>query len=127
MNKIETSKSMYMITGAHMIIYSKNPDADRIFFRDVLKFTHVDVGDGWLIFGLPPSEIAIHPSAKNNLQEVYFLCDDINKFIGVMKNNKIKCSRVKDQGWGLLIQLSLPGGGKLGIYQPKHERPVTKS
>jgi hypothetical protein len=111
-----------MIIGAHSIIYSKNPDADRAFFRDILKFPNVDVGDGWLIFDLPPSEIAVHPSAKNNIQEIYLMCDDIEKFILDMKEHKIICTKVKDQGWGLLTKLSLPGGGKLGVYEPRHKR-----
>jgi hypothetical protein len=116
-----------MIIGAHSIIYSKNPQADRAFFRDILKFPNVDVGDGWLIFGLPPAEIAVHPSEKNNDHCIYLMCDDIQKFIWDMKEYKVKCSKVKDQGWGLLIHLTLPGGGKLGVYQPKHVRPKNPS
>ena len=112
-----------MITGAHSIIYSTNADADRDFLRDILKFTHVDVGDGWLIFGLPPSEVAVHPAEKNNEYEIYLMCDDINAFVREMYKHKIKCSPVQDQGWGLLSQLTLPGGGQLGIYQPRHARP----
>ncbi len=114
-----------MIIGAHSIIYSKNPDADRAFLRDVLKLTNVDVGDGWLIFGLPPSEVAIHPSDKNNVHEFYLMVDDIEALIAEMKENKIKCGTVQDEGWGLLTQLTLPSGGKLGIYEPRHERPRT--
>ena len=112
-----------MIIGAHSIIYSKNPDADRAFFRNVLKLTNVDVGDGWLIFGLPPSEVAVHPSYKNYVHEFYLMVDDIEGFIAQMRKNKIKCSPVQDEGWGLLTQLTLPGGGKLGIYEPRHARP----
>ena len=112
-----------MITGAHSIIYSKNPDADRAFLRDVLKLTHVDVGDGWLIFGLPPSEVAVHPSGDNNVHEFYLQCDNVKAFVQEMRKHKIVCSQVKNQGWGLLTQLTLPGGGHLGIYQPRHARP----
>lgn len=112
-----------MINGAHLILYSKKPDADRAFLRDVLKLTNVDVGDGWLIFGLPPSEIAVHPSDKNDVQELYLMCDDIKKFVAQMKKHKITCGKVKDQGWGLLTELKLPGGGHLGVYQPRHARP----
>ena len=114
-----------MIIGAHSIIYSKNPDADRAFFRDVLKLTNVDVGDGWLIFGLPPSEVAVHPSDKNDVHEFYLMVEDIKKFIAKMKEHNIKCSQVQDEGWGLLTQLTLPGGGKFGIYEPRHARPRT--
>src|SRR5512136_697679 len=112
-----------MIIGAHSIIYSKNPEADRAFLRDVLKLTQVDVGDGWLIFGLPPSEVAVHPSSKNNVHELYFMCDDINRFVAEMKEHKISCAPVQNLGWGMMTQLTLPGGGKLGVYQPRHARP----
>ena len=116
-----------MITGAHSIIYSKKPDADRAFLRDVLELSSVDVGGGWLIFGLPPSEVAVHPSGKNNLHELYLMCDDVGAFVAEMKTHEIKCSAVKDQGWGLLTQLTLPGGGKIGVYQPRHARPKPMS
>ena len=112
-----------MITGAHSIIYSKNPEADRAFFRDVLQLTNVDVGDGWLIFGLPPAEVAVHPSDENDQHEFYLMCDDIEAFVAQMKKSGIACGPVDDQGWGLLSQLTLPGGGKLGVYQPRHARP----
>ncbi len=112
-----------MLIGSHSIIYSKNPDADREFLRDVLKLTHVDVGHGWLIFGLPPSEVAVHPGEKNNVHEFYLMCDDVEGFIGEMKAQKIVCSPVQNQGWGMLTQVTLPGGGKLGVYQPRHGRP----
>jgi catechol 2,3-dioxygenase-like lactoylglutathione lyase family enzyme len=112
-----------MITGAHTILYSTNPDADRAFFRDVLGLAHVDVGHGWLIFGLPPSEVAVHPSEKNNVHELYLMCDDVNAFVSEMAVRQIACSPVQDQGWGLLTSLTLPGGGKIGVYQPRHARP----
>lgn len=116
-----------MIIGAHSIIYSTSPDADRAFLRDVLKLTHVDVGDGWLIFGLPPSEVAVHPSNENDVHEFYLMCDDVDAFIAEMKKHNIACGPVQNQGWGLLTQVTLPGGGKLGIYQPRHARPKTMS
>ncbi len=112
-----------MIIGAHSITYSKTPDADRAFLRAVLGLSNVDVGGGWLIFGLPPSEVAVHPAGKNNLHEFYLMCDDVAAFVAEMKTHKIKCGAVKDQGWGLLTQLTLPGGGKIGVYQPRHARP----
>jgi hypothetical protein len=112
-----------MITGAHSIIYSSNAEADRDFFKNVLKFPNVDIGHGWLIFGLPPSEIAIHPSTQSGLHEFYLLCDDIHSLVKEMTGNKIVCTAVETQRWGLLTYLTLPGGGKLGIYEPKHERP----
>ncbi len=114
-----------MITGAHSIIYSKNADADREFFLKVLKLTNVDVGGGWLIFGLPPAEVAVHPSSNNDAHEFYFMCDDIKAFTDEMTKNKIQCSKIQDQGWGLLTQLTLPGGVKIGVYEPRHARPKT--
>jgi len=111
-----------MISGAHSIIYSKDPDADRKFFRDTLKLTNVDVGQGWLIFGLPPSEVAVHPG-ENDEHEFYLMCDDVNGFVAEMKTMNISCGEVQDMGWGVLTQLTLPGGGKVGVYQPRHARP----
>jgi catechol 2,3-dioxygenase-like lactoylglutathione lyase family enzyme len=112
-----------MLSGAHVIIYTTDPDADRAFLRDVLKLPHVDVGHGWLIFGLPPSEVAVHPGKENNQHEFYLMCDDVAAFVTEMKVHGISCGPLQDQGWGVLTQLTLPGGGKLGIYQPRHARP----
>jgi len=112
-----------MITGAHSIIYSKDADADRAFLRDVLKFTHVEVGPGWLIFGLPPSEVAVHPGEENDVHEFYLMCDDVNAFVAEMKSQNIECGPLHTQPWGVLTQVTLPGGGKLGVYQPRHARP----
>jgi len=112
-----------MITGAHSIIYSTNPDADRAFFRDVLEFTNVDVGGGWLIFGLPPAEVAVHPGEKNDVHEFYLMCDDVNALVETMTKRGVQCGAIEDQGWGVLTHVMLPGGGKLGIYQPRHARP----
>jgi hypothetical protein len=116
-----------MIIGAHSIIYSKNPDADRDFLREVLRLTHVDVGNGWLIFGLPPAEVAVHPSGKNDVHEFYLMCDDVEALIAEMNERGIECGPVQILGWGLLTHLLLPGGGKLGVYQPRHARPRTMS
>lgn len=112
-----------MITGAHSIIYSQNPEADRAFFRDVLKFPNVDVGGGWLIFGLPPAEVAVHPSDENDHHEFYLMCDDIEAFVKEMGAHRVPCTPLQNQGWGVLTQITLPGGGKLGVYQPRHARP----
>src|SRR6185436_11115727 len=112
-----------MITGAHAIIYSTNADADRAFLRDVLRFTHVDVGDGWLIFGLPPAEVAVHPSGENDTHELYLMCDDVAALVSEMSGLGIVCTMVENLGWGLRTQLTLPGGGRLGIYEPRHARP----
>jgi hypothetical protein len=112
-----------MIVGAHSIIYSKDPAADRAFLRDALGLTSVDVGEGWLIFGLPPSEVAVHPSGENDVHELYLMCDDVTGFVGGMKKRGIDCGPVMNRGWGLLTEVRLPGGGKLGVYQPRHARP----
>lgn len=109
-----------MISGAHVIIYSVDAEADRAFFRDVLGFPSVDAGQGWLIFALPPAEIALHPAADNGKQEIYMMCDDVAATIQTLERQKVKCEPVADLGWGLLTHLSLPGGGRLGLYQPKH-------
>jgi len=116
-----------MITGAHSIIYSMKADADRAFFRDVLGLTHVDVGGGWLIFGLPPAEVAVHPSDTNDEHELYLMCDDIEAFVAAMKARHIMCAPVSNQGWGLLTEVTLPGGGTIGVYQPRHARPAVMS
>ena len=112
-----------MITGAHAIIYSRQPDADRALLRDVLGLSHVDVGGGWLIFGLPPAEIAVHPSDSNDVHELYFMCDDIEAFAREMSARNVACGPVLNRGWGLLVEMGLPGGGKIGVYQPRHARP----
>lgn len=112
-----------MITGSHVIIYSRNSDADRAFLRDVLKFSHVDVGHGWLIFSLPPSEVAVHPAEGAEKHEFYLMCKDVNAFVEKMLKHSLRCTPVRDEGWGLLTQLTLPGGGTLGVYQPRHARP----
>ncbi len=114
-----------MITGAHTIIFSKDAEADRAFFRDVLKLTHVDAGDEWLIFGLPPSEVALHPAEENGAHELYLLCDDVEAFVAEMARQGIETGPITDQGWGRLTRLTLPGGGEVGVYQPRHARPET--
>ena len=109
-----------MITGAHVIVYTKNPEADRTFFHDILKLSAVDAGQGWLIFALPPAEAAFHPSEKNDLHELYFLCDDLKATMESLKEKTVECGPVTEQRWGSLTTISLPGGGKVGLYQPKH-------
>ncbi|MGA7861793.1 MAG: extradiol dioxygenase [Thermoplasmata archaeon] len=110
------------VSGAHVILFSTDADADREFFRTVLKFPHVDAGEGWLIFALPPSELAVHPAERNGPHELYLMCDSIQATIKALKQKKVKCSVPKDQGWGTLATITLPGGGKLGLYQPNHPR-----
>ena len=115
-----------MIHGAHVILYSKDPEADRAFFRDVLQYEWVDAGHGWLIFALPPAELAVHPSEENGAHELFLMCDDIQALIAEMKTKKVECSPIDEQRWGSITRVTLPGGGKLGIYQPKHASPLTR-
>lgn len=112
-----------MINGAHAIIHSTDPEADRAFLRDVLELTNVDIGGGWLIFGLPPSEVAVHPAPENDRHELYLMCDDVDAVIGQLGAHGIDVDPVRDEGWGRVTHLTLPGGGKLGVYQPRHARP----
>ena len=109
-----------MISGAHVILYSKDADADRAFFRDVLEFPNVDAGDGWLIFALPPAEVAVHPAEGAESHELYLMCDDVKAVIKRLRALKVPCSPARDLDWGILTMITLPGGGDLGLYQPKH-------
>jgi hypothetical protein len=111
-----------VIDGAHVTIYSKDADSDRALLRDVFKLPHVDVGHGWLIFGLPPAEVAVHPRDENDTHKLYFMCTDVKKLIAELKAKKIECSSIDEQRWGSITRITLPGGGKLGIYQAKHKR-----
>jgi catechol 2,3-dioxygenase-like lactoylglutathione lyase family enzyme len=109
-----------VISGAHVILYSKDAEADRAFFRDVLGFPAVDAGRGWLIFALPPAEAAFHPSDQNGAHELYFLCDDLQAEIAALAKKNVKCSEVHEERWGSITRVRLPGGGDVGLYQPKH-------
>jgi catechol 2,3-dioxygenase-like lactoylglutathione lyase family enzyme len=109
-----------MISGAHIIVYSKNAEADRAFFRDVIGFQSVDAGHGWLIFALPPSEAAFHPSERNGTRELYFLCDNLKLEIEALAKKGVTCSAVQEERWGSITKFELPGGGEIGLYQPKH-------
>jgi len=109
-----------MISGAHMILYSQDAEADRAFFRDVLNFPAVDAGHGWLIFALPPAEIAVHPDETGGRHEIYLMCDDVAATIGSLTAQNVRCEPVNELRWGLMTYVTLPGGGKLGLYQPKH-------
>ena len=111
------------ITGAHAIIYSTVADADRALLKDVFKFKHVEVGGGWLIFALPPAEVAVHPAEKNDVHELYLMTDDVEGFVKAMHHRAVACAPIEDKGWGRLTQITLPGGGKLGVYEPRHPRP----
>ncbi len=113
-----------MIFGAHVIVYSKDAEADRAFLRDVLGFRHVDAGDGWLIFALPPAELAVHP-AEGARHELFFMCDDLAAEISALAKRGIRCSDVQEARWGSLTNIRLPGGGEVGLYQPKHPTAIS--
>ncbi len=109
-----------MISGTHVVVYSKDAEADRAFFRDVLGFKSVDAGHGWLIFAVPPAEVAFHPSDENGAQELYFMCADLKAEMAALAKNGVKCSAVEEARWGSITKMRLPGGGEVGLYQPKH-------
>lgn len=109
-----------MISGAHVIVYSKDAVADRAFFRDVLGFASVDAGHGWLIFRLPPAEAALHPAEENDRHELYFMCGDLGLEISALREKGVHCSDVQEERWGSITKIRLPGGGEIGLYQPKH-------
>jgi catechol 2,3-dioxygenase-like lactoylglutathione lyase family enzyme len=109
-----------MILGAHVIIYSKDAAADRAFLRDVLGFPSVDAGHGWLIFALPPAEVAVHPAEENERPELYFMCEDLQAEILALAEKGVKTSEVQEARWGSITKIRLPGGGEAGLYQPKH-------
>lgn len=113
-----------MIVGAHVVVASKDADADHKFFREVLKLDAVDAGGGYLIFGLPKSEVSIHPTeGVVPHHELYFLCDDIDAFVDEMNGLKVECGDVNDAGWGKVVQITLPSGAPLHVYEPRHARP----
>jgi catechol 2,3-dioxygenase-like lactoylglutathione lyase family enzyme len=114
-----------MISGAHVILYSRDAQADRAFFRDVLAFDSVDAGHGWLIFALPPAEAAFHPSDDGDACELYFMCSDLKAEIASLMKKGVQCSDVHEARWGSITKIRLPGGGEVGLYQPKHASPLT--
>ena len=112
-----------MIDGTHVILYSQDPDADRTFFADVLGLSHVDAGGGWLIFAVPPAEVAMHPAQGPASHELYFMCDDIEATMAELRDKGVEFTAgVSEERWGRLTRFRLPGGGEVGMYQPLHPR-----
>jgi hypothetical protein len=119
-----------MITGAHFLLYSKHPEADREFFRDVLGFPAVDAGGGWLIFALPPAELGVHPANENFVQRhayqdllgtvMYLMCDDLSAVVKTLEKQQVRCTEVLAAEWGSATTVRLPSGGQIGLYQPSH-------
>jgi catechol 2,3-dioxygenase-like lactoylglutathione lyase family enzyme len=123
-----------MITGAHVLLYTTDPDADRGFFRDVLGFRSVDAGHGWLIFALPPSELAVHPGDGAFVQRhgdeamlgaiLYLMCDDVAETVRSLEAKGVKCTPLVEERWGIRTTLRLPSGGEVGLYQPTHPTAI---
>jgi len=114
-----------VITGVHALIYSQQAEAVRAFLRDTLGWSHVDSGDGWLIFAMPPAEIAVHPTEGQLSTELYLMCDDIGATVEELRAKGVRFEgAVEDQGWGRLTMIRLPDGSKLGLYQPQHPTAV---
>lgn len=113
-----------MIFGAHVIVYSRDAEADRAFLRDVLGFPFVDAGHDWLIFALPPAEVAVHPADGEGSEELFFMCDDLLAEVAALEARGVHCSEVEEARWGLLTRMPLPGGGDVGLYQPRHPSPL---
>jgi catechol 2,3-dioxygenase-like lactoylglutathione lyase family enzyme len=119
-----------MIIGAHFLLYSKDPNADRAFFRDVLGLPYVDVGHGWLIFAMSPAEAAVHPSEGEPSQlsagqkflsgDLYLMCDDLDAMVASLKSKGVQCSAIDKERWGVKTAIPLPSGGAIGLYQPRH-------
>jgi catechol 2,3-dioxygenase-like lactoylglutathione lyase family enzyme len=109
-----------VISGAHAILYSKDAEADRAFFRDVLAFKFVDAGHGWLIFALPPAEAAVHPSEEGDACGLYLMCSDLKAEMASLAKKGVSCSAPEEARWGSVTSVRLPGGGRVGLYQPRH-------
>jgi catechol 2,3-dioxygenase-like lactoylglutathione lyase family enzyme len=113
-----------VIAGSHVIVYSRDAEADRAFFRKVLRLRGVDAGEGWLIFALPPAEVACHPAEENGQHELYLMCEDLGATMQSLKASGIRCDRPSEEHWGIRTAIHLPGGGRLGLYQPKHPTAI---
>jgi predicted enzyme related to lactoylglutathione lyase len=115
-----------MITGVHAVIFTTDAEQDRGFFRDVLAFPSVDAGGGWLIFALPPAELAAHPAEENGKHELYLMCDDVQATVTDLRAKGVDVARpISDEGFGLVTAIRLPGGGEFGLYQPRHPSPLS--
>jgi hypothetical protein len=109
-----------MIFGAHIVLNSKDADADRAFLRDVLGFSSVDAGRGWLIFALPPSEVAVHPAGEDERPELYLMCRDLKAEMQTLASRGVRCSEIIEARWGAITRIQLPSGGDIGLYEPRH-------
>jgi catechol 2,3-dioxygenase-like lactoylglutathione lyase family enzyme len=115
-----------LITGVHAIIFTRDAEADRAFFRDVLGLPSVDAGGGWLIFALPPTELAAHPSDGDAHHELYLMCEDVRATVEELRGKGVEFTKeISDEGFGLMTALRLPGGGELALYEPRHPSPLS--
>jgi hypothetical protein len=115
-----TKGATFMIFGAHVVVYSEDAAGDRAFLQQTLGFSSVDAGHGWLIFALPPAEVAIHPAEESHQPELYLMCDDLNLEIRRLVKKGVQCSEVQEARWGSITKIRLPGGSEIDLYQPKH-------
>ena len=118
-----------MITAAHVIAFADDAEAARGFFRDVLELPAVDAGEGWLIFAMPPTELAVHPGAgwgdREGGQRLFLVCDEIERTVAELRGRGVEfTTEIADEGWGLLAMLKVPGHGEIGLYEPKHPSPL---
>jgi predicted enzyme related to lactoylglutathione lyase len=113
-----------MITGIHSLIYATDADKVRAFFRDVLEFPFVDVGHGWVIFAMPPAELGIHPTDGKVYHELYLMCDDVKATVARLQRKGVQCAEIRDVGWGSLTSVTIPGGGEIGLYEPRHKTAI---
>jgi len=114
-----------VITGVHAVVFTNDADRLRAFLRDVLEFASVDAGGGWLIFALPPAELAAHPADGDGHHELYLMCDDIEATVEELKAKGVEFARpITDEGFGLMTAIKLPGGGEFGVYEPRHATPL---
>ena len=112
------------IVGAHAVIHTSDADGVRALLRDAIGLPHVDAGKGWLIFALPPAEVAVHPGEGPARAELYLMCDDIHATVAELRAKGVETTGpVADRGWGLVTGIALPGGDSLGLYEPRHPRP----
>ena len=112
-----------MISGAHVMIFTRDEDADRAFLRDVVGIPCIDAGGGWLIFKLPPAELGVHGGETNDVHQLYFICDDLDDEIAQLAEAGATCSEPFTASWGRATSIPLPGGGKIGLYEARHKRP----
>jgi catechol 2,3-dioxygenase-like lactoylglutathione lyase family enzyme len=109
-----------VLTGAHVVVYSKDAEADRAFFRDILGFRSVDARHGWLIFAVPAAELAFHPHDQNNKHEMFFTCDDLKVQVAALQKKGVQVGEISEEQWGARTTISLPGGGAIRLHEPKH-------